>query len=114
MRAGLKYHWLSMANTRGREANWDSDLFFPVDMEEDEFIIEVRKSPLQFAVRETPMNSNRYVVSCVEYPPGYASAASTRLLALGSVLQAKEVDDRLEDWLLYAVANYVSEHNLVD
>lgn len=114
MRAGLKYHWLNMAKTRGLEANWDPDLFFPVDMEEDEFIIEVRKSSLQFAVRETPMNSNRYVVSCVGYPPGYASAASKGLLALGSLLQAKGVDDRLEDWLLYAVAKYVSQHNPVD
>lgn len=111
MRAGLKYHWLNMANTRGLEANWDPDLFFPVNMEEDDFTIEVRKSPLKFTVRESPMNSDRYVVSCVEYPPGHASAASTGLLALGSLLQAKEVDDRLEDWLLYAVANYVSEHN---
>ena len=111
MRAGLKYHWLNMANTRGLEANWDPDLFFPVDMEEDEFIIEVRQSPLRFAVRESSMNSGQYVVSCVQYPPGSASAASTKLLALGSLLQEQDVDDRLEDWLLYAVAKYVAEHN---
>ena len=112
MRAGLKYHWLSMAYRRGLEANWDQDLFFPVDVDEYTFTIEVRKSPLRFAIRESPLNYDQFLISYD--PPNYPSAASKMQWTSGSSLQAREVDDKLEDWLLHAVANYVSEHNPVD
>lgn len=111
MRSEHKYHWLTIVNRRGLEEDWDPDLLIPLDMDESTFVIEVRKTPLRFAIQESPIHPDQYMISYVEYPPGDPSARSTRRSTPGSSLQAEDVDDKLEDWLLHAVAKYVSEHN---
>ena len=60
------------------------------------------------------MKYDQYMISYVEYPLGDPSTASKMQSTPDSLLQAKDVDDKLEDWLLHAVANYVSEHNALD
>ncbi len=106
--------WLVIIENVSRECGWDAGLLFHFMPDEYTLVLQVRKSPLVFTIKQQALDPQRFTVSYTVYEPGSEPDATMRRFGAGPARPVPAVSDELERWLRASVVRYVAEAGMPD
>ena len=106
--------WLGIVESISQEYGWDKSLIITMQTDDRTFVIQVRKSPLVFTIKQETFDLHKYTVSYTVFPYSSTPDATARRLTAGQSRSAAFVEEELEKWLRELVAKYAAENKLAD
>ncbi len=102
-------NWLGIVKTISEECRWDRHFILTMETDDQTLVIQVRKSPLVFTIKQDSFHPPTYTVSYTALPPSAPPGATVRWLTPWETRPALFVDAELEQWLRQSVAAYAAD-----